>query len=368
MKDFGSRKLVLNGASSDFLTMCTLVDDVGSFPLPTYLDRKLFDQAYALAKDALMKGKDIKKDEFLMNNFHQIIVDSFRKKCQAGLDVVTYPQHCDMHRQFLDTIHEAMDKGTYLVDEKHAVIPELHVIGREAKELCEEIGKRVLLRVCITGPMELYLREVGTTAHEDILSMFAETVKRFAKNSILNLKHVKTEVVSLDEPSFGFQDIAVNKDLMLDLMEKAFDFGNHVTKQIHLHSSSRVTDLLEIENLDVLSFEYAASPKNIDAISRKALEKADKGIRVGISRTDVDSITAELYERGVTNPNPRQLVEDEERIRERFVTAKEKYGCRLAFAGPDCGLGGWPSQEAAQLLLKRTVNAVRSVMATSESC
>jgi 5-methyltetrahydropteroyltriglutamate--homocysteine methyltransferase len=348
--------------------MCTLVDDVGSFPLPPHLDRKSFDKAYVLAKDALNKGKDIKKDDFLMNNFYQIVVDSFRKKCQAGLDVVNYPQHYDMHTQFLDPIHEAMDKGAYLVDDKHAIIPEVHVIGREAKGFSEEIGKRVLLRVSITGPMELYLREVGTTAYEDILLMFAQTVKRFARNSILNLKHVKTEVVSLDEPSFGFQDVAMNKDLISGLLEKAFDFDNHVTKQIHLHSSSRVADLLEIGNLDVLSFEFAASPKNIDAISRKALEKADKGIRVGISRTDVNSITAELYEKGITTPSPEQLVESEQSIRKRFMTAREKYGCRMTFTGPDCGLGGWPSQEAAQLLLKRTVNAVKSAKATSESC
>jgi methionine synthase II (cobalamin-independent) len=32
----------------------------------------------------------------------------------------------------------------------------------------------------------------------------------------------------------------------------------------------------------------------------------------------------------------------------------------MTFTGPDCGLGGWPSQEAAQLLLERTVKAVKS--------
>ena len=91
------------------------------------------------------------------------------------------------------------------------------------------------------------------------------------------------------------------------------------------------------------------------------LEGADKQIRVGISRTDIDSIMAELYEKGITKPNPEQLVESEETIRKRFETAKEKYGNRMTFTGPDCGLGGWPTQEAAQLLLKRTVNIVKSV-------
>jgi len=343
--------------------MDTLADDVGSFPLPYYVDRESFNRAYVLAREALIRGKDIRKDDFLLNNFYRVIIDSFRKKCQAGLDVVNYPQHYDMHKQFTDTIHKAMDKGTYLVDEKHAIIPEVQVISQEAKQLCEEFGKKVLLRVCVTGPMELYLKEIGTTPYKDILLMFAETVRRFAKNSVLNLKYVKTEVVSLDEPSLGFQDISVDKDTMLDFMEKAFDF-NDVTKQIHLHSFSKVANMLEIKNLDVLSFEYAASPRNIEAVSRKVLEGADKQIRVGISRTDIDSIMAELYEKGITNPNPEQLVESEETIRKRFETAKEKYGHKMTFTGPDCGLGGWPTQEAAQLLLKRTVNIVKSVKPT----
>jgi 5-methyltetrahydropteroyltriglutamate--homocysteine methyltransferase len=346
--------------------MNTLVDDVGSFPLPRYVDRELFNRAYVLAREALVRGKDIRKDDFLMNNFYRVIIDSFRKKCQAGLDVVTYPQHYDMHKQFTDTIHKAMDKGTYLVDEKHAIIPEVNVISQEAKQLCEETGKKVVLRVCVTGPMELYLKEIGTKPYKDILLMFAETVRRFAKNSVLNLKYVKTEVVSLDEPSLGFQEISVDKDTMLDFMEKAFDFSG-VTKQIHLHSSSKVVNILEIENLDVLSFEYAASPRNIEAVPKRVLEGADKQIRVGISRTDIDSIMAELYERDITNPGPEQLVESEETIRKRFGTAKEKYGSRMAFAGPDCGLGGWPTQEAAQLLLKRTANVVKSMKPTSKS-
>jgi 5-methyltetrahydropteroyltriglutamate--homocysteine methyltransferase len=340
--------------------MNVLVDDVGSFPLPHDIDRKLFDRAYVLAREAITNGKDIKKEEFLLNNFYNVIINSFKKKLETGLDIINYPQHYDIHKQFTEVIQEATNKGTYVVEEKNAVIPEIYVIKEEAERLSKEIGKKISLRVCITGPMELYLKMVGTIPYKDILLMFAETVKRFAKNSILNSKYVKTEVVSLDEPSFGFQDVTANREILLEVLEKAFDFSS-VTKQIHLHSSSRVADLLAVKNLDVLSFEYAASPKNIEAVSKKMLEEADKQIRVGISRTDIDSITAELYEKGVTKPNPEQLVESEETIKRRLLKAKEKYGERMIFTGPDCGLGGWPTQEAAQLLLKRTVNAVKSI-------
>jgi 5-methyltetrahydropteroyltriglutamate--homocysteine methyltransferase len=90
------------------------------------------------------------------------------------------------------------------------------------------------------------------------------------------------------------------------------------------------------------------------------LDQSDKQIRVGVSRTDINSIIAELYEKGITKPNAEQLVEDEKIIRKRFETAKDKYGDRMTFTGPDCGLGGWPTQEAAQLLLTRTVRAIKT--------
>jgi 5-methyltetrahydropteroyltriglutamate--homocysteine methyltransferase len=54
------------------------------------------------------------------------------------------------------------------------------------------------------------------------------------------------------------------------------------------------------------------------------------------------------------------LIDSEEVIKRRFHTAKKIFGETMAFAGPDCGLGGWPTQRVAQLLLKRTVDVVRS--------
>ncbi|MBS7632737.1 hypothetical protein KEJ15_03830 [Candidatus Bathyarchaeota archaeon] len=340
-------------------SMKVTVDDVGSFPLPPAVDRKTFEKVYVLAREAASKGEDLRKNSFLAD-FCQIVTDSFRLKCSTGLDVVNYPQHYDMHKQFAEVIHKAMDSGTYIVAEKDAVIPEVQLISSEAKSLCEELGSPLRLRVCITGPLELYLWEIGKIGFKNVLFMFAETVRRFARNSVLNSKYVRTEVVSLDEPSFGFQEVSADNDLVVEVFEKAFDFSG-VVKQIHLHSPARASDLLKVGNLDVLSFEYAASPKNLGSITKKALEEADKSLRVGVARTDVDAVRAELYDKGVAEPSADQLVESEKIIQKRFVQVKEIYGERLSFTGPDCGLGGWPTQESAFLLLKRTVNAIRAL-------
>ena len=335
-----------------------LVDDIGSFPLPLEVNRETFEKAYQLARDALVDGKDARKDLFLLKNFCQVTVDSFKRKLSTGLDVVNYPQQYDGLKQIGDVIHKAMANGSFLVEENQAFLPEVHLINEEAKDLSEEFGYTIPLRVSIFGPLEQYLSEVGTTPYSDVLESFAETIRRFAKNSILNSKYIKTEVVSIDEPSFGFLNLTAESDVIIKVLEKAFNFQG-VVRQMHLHSASRLPDMLEVKNIDVLSFEYAGSPKNIEIVSQKMLEEADKQIRVGVSRTDIGSIMAELNDKGVAKPTIDQLVESERAIKKRYLIAKQKYGDRMTFTGPDCGLGGWPSQEAAQLLLKRTVAAIK---------
>ena len=265
-----------------------------------------------------------------------------------------------MEKQVADAIRESMNEGTYLVNQERAILPEVCLIGDEAKKIYAWTRETLKLRVCVMGPIELYLKEMGSVIHEDVLQAFAENVRRFAKNSILNSKYVQTVAVSLDEPSFGFQDTLTDRETILSTFEKAFNFDG-VTRQIHLHSPSRIADLLNVKNIDVLSIEYAATPKNIDSVSKAMLEQADKRVRVGVTRTDINSIISELYDRGITKPSAEQMVEEERVIGKRFETALNKYGDRMTFIGPDCGLGGWPSQETAQLLLARTVRAVKAI-------
>jgi 5-methyltetrahydropteroyltriglutamate--homocysteine methyltransferase len=335
-----------------------LVDDIGSFPLPAEVDRETYNEAYQLARDTMINGQDVSENQFIRQNFYEVTVNSFKLKIATGLDVINTPWHYDGIRQVSDTVHKAMEKGTFVVDEKNAFLPEVRVVEAEAKRLSEKFGKKISLRACMFGPMELYLQEMGTVAYTDVLEGFAETIRRFAKNSIVNNKYVKTAVISIDEPSFGFMNINAEKEVLIEVLEKACDFKGAV-KQIHLHSASRMPEVLQVGNIDVVSFEYGASPQNIESVSRKMLDDADKQIRVGVARTDIGSIMAELNDKGIPNPTIEQLVEKPEVIKKRYLLAKHKYGDHMTFTGPDCGVGGWPSQEAAQLLLKTTVNAIK---------
>ncbi len=56
--------------------METLVDDVGSSPLPNGIGRKTFDKAYVLSREAIIDGKDVQEDEFLLKN-----IEAFQKRC-----------------------------------------------------------------------------------------------------------------------------------------------------------------------------------------------------------------------------------------------------------------------------------------------
>ena len=338
--------------------METLVDDIGSFPLPSNVKRETYSRAYELAREAIIRGKDPSRDEFTLKNFCEVVVDSFRTKIRSGLDVVNFPQHYSGIKQVGDAIHAAMEKGSFIVEQERAFLPEIYVLNQEAKRLSEEFGKKIQLRVSIFGPIEQYLSEVGATAYPDVLDGFAQTINRFAKNSLLNTKYIETKVISIDEPSLGHSSFTGAPELIREALEKVYDFQGPI-KQIHLHFSSGIHDLLTVNGLDVLSFEYAASPKNIEDVSKSILEKADKQIRVGIARTDIDSIWAELYEKGITQPSTEQIVESTQAMKKRYGFAKEKYGERMTFTGPDCGLGSWPSQESATLVLERSVRAVK---------
>jgi len=339
--------------------METYVDDIGSFPLPARIKREDYAKAYEMARDTIINGQDPYEDVFVRETFCKVVVDSFKVKLNSGLDVVNFPQHFSGLRQVGDAIHEAMQKGSFVVDKQKAILPEIYVLSKEAKQLSEQYGKKIHLRVSIFGPIEQYLNEVGATAYPDVLEGFAQTINRFAKNSILNSKYIETKAISIDEPSIGHSSFTGTPDLMREALETAYDFHGPV-RQIHLHFASGIHDLLGVKGIDVLSFEYAASPKNIDAISKSMLEKTDKQIRVGIARTDIDAIWAELYEKGITQPTAEQVVEPLDVVKKRYRFAKEKYGERMTFTGPDCGMGSWPSQDIAALLLKRTVEAVKT--------
>ena len=69
---------------------------------------------------------------------------------------MNFPQHYSGIKQVGDAIHAAMEKGSFVVDQEKAFLPEIYVLNQEAKGLSEEFGKKIQLRVSIFGPIEQY--------------------------------------------------------------------------------------------------------------------------------------------------------------------------------------------------------------------
>ena len=352
---------------STTLQQFPLYDDVGSFPLPPYIDKEAFKRFYWAAYNGLIKKTDIFENRGIHNYFTHPILQSFQLKLNAGVNIVNYPQHMDMYEQFLKPISENETEPNLISVEK-AIIPEMLVIEKFAKEHYERIGKPLSVKICVTGPVELYIRKIDFTVYLDMAYNFAKSVNSFIKNSLYDTKYLKTSIVSIDEPSFGYVDVVnASDDELIKIFDKCLK-GVNITSQIHLHTLNRASIALQTKNIDVLTCEYASDNSNI--IPKKDLDQHDKFIRVGITRTNINSLMAEALDTGVSQAEVNSfegtmnLIDPKKRIEKNLMDALKRYDDRLRFVGPDCGLAGWDPPQVAYEVLHRTYEAIEKVKKT----
>jgi len=327
-----------------------LFDDIGSYPLPK-----------GISKD-WMTGAIKKGDPRSFN----IIRDAMRQKIDAGVDIPTYPQFRDMTQQFLEIINdESVTEEPMLVRKENVIIKELQAIEVVGAEYSKKTGNILNVRICVTGPIELYIKQFGATTYKDILDVLAVDVDRFISNSIKNAKHFKVATISIDEPSIGInpQIMFSNSDI-IDVLEIATTTASSykIDTEIHLHSPLHYKSICEVSSIGIIGVESAANPSYLDLIDKKDLDEYDKFLRVGVSRTDISKMAAEINERSGTNVwkdtsvLEKAIIDMETLhiIEKRLEKIYNMFGERIKYAGPDCGLGSWQSQKLAFNLLKNT--------------
>ncbi len=310
-----------------------IYDDIGSFPLPKGVTREWVE-------------KNVHSKEY-----EEIVQRAFLMKVNAGVECPNYPQFRDMVKQFMEIIRNYQEDA-YLVMKSEAKIVELEYVAKIHSDP---------IRVCVTGPFELYVKEFGTVIYDDVLENLAKSVARFVENA---LDYPNVECVSLDEPSLGLNPDLQPTDEQLHLAFEHIDFD--VDVQIHLHAPVFYERLLEIETIDVIGVESAKDPSALNIIDAEELESHEKKLRVGVARSDIDGIVAEFNERhGVNAWESEELiiraineVESPEVIKERIERAYDRFGDLIAYVGPDCGLFSFPSQEAATALLRNVRRAI----------
>lgn len=309
-------------------------DDIGSFPLP---------------KGVRLEG--LSRDQYL-----NLVRDVLAQKSRAGVEVPTYPQFRDMIRMFMDPIENPdYVEDPYLIKKEHARIMELEAVppGRD-------------VRVCVTGPVELYISVFGATHYPDILNNLAKSVARFFSAS---LEARKMSVASLDEPSLGLNsNIIFSEDEIVDALQIAAGPCRGLDCEVHLHSPLYAEVCAHVPGIRIVGIESASHPDYLQLIDKKVLEETDSYLRAGIARTDILSLSALLNEQLGVNlwqDMPRlegEILERESTpvMRKRLERAHAQFGDRLRATGPDCGLGSWPSQDLACKLLANCGAAVRS--------
>jgi methionine synthase II (cobalamin-independent) len=362
-----------------FMARKILVDDVGSFPLVDG-KREGFDQFYLKAYERLLEGNvdALLEHRGLKSNVYDPIVHSFQMKLKTGLDIINYPQHFSMYKQFIRPMEmfpsQSTDLAPYLIDSTKAIVPEVPILQHFVNSTpIEKLGipgssasvDQVQLKICITGPIELYVKsDMGFTVYKEILSNFSKTVNAFARNAVINDKRIKTKIIAIDEPSLGFIDLFnIDEPDLVECLDKALDgLPDDVVTQIHLHTLRDAHIPLKTKNIDVLTCEYASDPTN--TIDPKLLSKHHKKMRVGICRTNYNAIIGKMIEEGHSvgtgYEDQVMLVDSEEKIKTALDSAITHYGVEnIAQVGPDCGLSSWAPPELAKMLLKRVASVVQ---------
>jgi len=298
-----------------------------------------------------------------------MIREAFRKKIDLGVHVPTYPQFRDMIGQFLDIIKDEKNcYEPYVLKEENAKILELEIIDEVAKQYRKETGETLEVRVCVAGPTDLYLQAFGETAYTDAYHILALDLENFIKQAFKTAKNFKIRVIALDEPSLGINDRIQFSDS--DIVSALTLVSTHARKQgadveIHLHSPLKYKLVCETP-INVIGFEYAATPSYLGLLDRNVLENSDTYIRLGVSRTDVSSLIGIINENyGVNAWKEKEYMqkivtelETPEVVKKRLETAYSVLGDRIRYASPDCGLAFWPNQELAFRLLENTAKGI----------
>lgn len=314
-----------------------IFDDIGSYPLP----------------------RGVRLDGLSREQYLQVAGQVLTEKIRAGVEIPTYPQLRNMIRMFMDPIQDPdITESPFLIKRDEARILEMEAVPA---------GQKV--RVCVTGPIELYISAFGATAYTDILYTLAESVSRFLEGA---KEGGKMALASLDEPSLGLNSsIIFTEEEIQEALEIASRPCREMDCEVHLHSPLYAGLCARVSGINILGVESAAHPDYLRLIDRDLLEDTGTYLRAGIARTDILALSAKLndiYGTNLWEDLPRLereilKMESPQVMKGRLDQAYSMFGERLIATGPDCGLGSWPSQELAGDLLRNcsvTIASFRS--------
>jgi 5-methyltetrahydropteroyltriglutamate--homocysteine methyltransferase len=255
------------------------------------------------------------------------------------------------------------------------MIPEVEAIRGNLKEITEKTGvPEINLKICVTGPYTL--STLFSSRTPELIRDLGKALKELTANSLFKSRGGRTTLLTIDEPVFGFVD-----DPLLDqgypgreVLREAWSCIAHAASvegletMIHLHST-RDNLMWEVDDLDIIG-SHVGDPLYTPS-SRKQLAATGKRLSVSVAETKFDDLISkatgtpsELGEtwtkinRGAVNPE--SFLEDGDVISSRLYKCIEMFGEEnIPYAGPECGLGGFPTYECAVKYLSRISSAIK---------
>jgi len=326
--------------------------------------------------------------------FEKRVVESFLDKILVGIDVPNYPQFRDMNEMILSMMDglEKLKEG-YLeiaipsLKNDNCFLPEVGAIKKNSQLIQEKTGNPFEVRVCVAGPYTL--ASFFPYKDEGIFSRLGKVISQILENNLFNNKYGKISLVSVDEPLFGLLDDpsidfgSRGRENLLVAWETIFRKvkSKNIQTMIHLHSTANPL-FWDIPSLDVID-SHVDDPLTRMKTTGDMLESRDKFLKASLAINDFDTL---IKEKLVADPQEKLAESDvNERIAETWTDIKkgivdsEQFlesvdtmrgrlakvvewvgGERVLYAGPECGLKGYPTYETAFECLRRVSNAVKS--------
>jgi 5-methyltetrahydropteroyltriglutamate--homocysteine methyltransferase len=325
--------------------------------------------------------------------FERRVIESFLDKVEAGMDVPNYPQFRDMNEMFLGMIEGVervkggfMETGILTIKEGKGVIPEVAAIKKGSQEIWERMGKPFKMKVCVTGPYTL--SSLFLYKDKEIFSRLGSMISKIVESSVFEEKHGSVSLVAVDEPVFGLLDDPLmdrgseGRENLRRAWERIFRKAASKGAQTCLHLHNTADDLFwEVESLHIIE-SHTEDPIYHAKRTKELLESTDKFLKASIGVVDFDRLIKEsvlialpkkvsemvVNERAAEawknitrgKLDPELFLEDVKSMGKRLTEILDRFGTeRVPYAGPECGLKGFPTYECALECLRRVSSAVR---------
>ncbi|MCP8316238.1 MAG: hypothetical protein H3Z52_15245, partial [archaeon] len=210
----------------------------------------------------------------------------------------------------------------------------------------------------------------------------------FISNNVYKDKYSGVELISVDEPAFGFlSDPLIDygtegREELLKAWENIFHetILGGASSCLHLHNTADEL-FWETKSLNIVE-SHAEDPIYESKRVKQLLEEKDKFLKASICITDFDRLIRErilveshkeideviLMQRvekawaGMKQGriDPKDFLESVETMKKRLKKIVDNYGIeRVPYAGPECGMRSFPTYECALEYLERVSYAIK---------